>query len=30
MYMSDTTVTEVLVVGVGRADMQASNLLWAH
>ncbi len=30
LHVSDANVTEVLVVGVARADMQAANLLWVY
>ena len=28
LHASDETATEVLVVGLARADMQTSNILW--
>ena len=30
LHVSDAIVTEVLVVGVARIDMQAANLLWVY
>lgn len=30
LHVSDSYVTEVLVIGVARADMQAANLLWVY
>ena len=30
LHVSDANVTEVLVLGVARADMQAANLLWVY
>jgi hypothetical protein len=30
LHVSDETATEVLVVGMARADMQAANLLWVY
>jgi len=30
LHVSAANVTEVLVVGVARTDMQAANLLWVY
>ena len=30
LHVSDANVTEVLVLGMARADMQAANLLWVY
>ena len=30
LHVSDATATEVLVVGLARAEMQTSNLLWVY
>jgi hypothetical protein len=30
LHVSNANVGEVLVVGVARADMQATNLLWVY
>jgi hypothetical protein len=30
LHVSDTNVTEVLVVGVVNADMQTANLIWVY
>ena len=30
LHISDANVTEFLMVGVARADMQAANLLWVY
>jgi hypothetical protein len=30
LHVSDENVTEVLVVGVASADMQATNVLWVY
>jgi hypothetical protein len=30
LHVSDVNVTEVLVVGMASADMQATNVLWVY
>ena len=30
LHVGDTNATEVLVVGLVRADMQTANLLWVY
>lgn len=30
LHVADEEATEVLVVGMARADMQASNVLWVY
>ena len=30
LHVSDANATEVLVVGLARADMQTANLLWVY
>ena len=30
LHVSDATATEVLVVGLARAEMQTANLLWVY
>ncbi len=30
LHVSDANATEVLVVGLARADMQTANLLWLY